>query len=95
MRRRWMLWGGLVALSALLATTGVAITATVTRTPERHVEAYLRALADDDAVSLRLLAGLPATAPMPLGDAGTPTTLAARATEPRDGGRVAVIAVYG
>jgi len=90
-----MLWGGLVALSALLATTGVAITAAVTRTPERHVEAYLRALAADDAVSLRLLAGLPATAPMPLGDAGTPTTLAARATEPRAGGRVAVIAVYG
>jgi len=90
-----MLWGGLVALSALLATTGVAVTATASRTPERHVEAYLNALASDDALNLRLLAGLPRDAPQPLGDTGSPTALEIRASSPREDGRVAVIAVYG
>ncbi len=84
-----------MALAALLAASGAAITAAVTRTPERHVEAYLEALATDDALRLRLLAGLPADAPLPLGDAGTPTVSAVRATETRDDGRVAVVVEYG
>ncbi|WAB84452.1 hypothetical protein OVN20_02450 [Microcella daejeonensis] len=95
MRRRGMLWGGIIAVAVLLATAGVAVTAAVTRTPERHVEAYLAALAADDAVSLRLLAGLPGDAPLPLGDDGTPTTAAVRATEQREDGRVAVVVEYG
>lgn len=95
MARGLLIGGGAAALIAGIAGGLLAAVVILSETPESHVERYLDALAADDLRAAARLAGLDASAPLPLGDEGTPTTVRVVASQDRGDGVVAVTAVYG
>ncbi|RZS56198.1 hypothetical protein EV141_1651 [Microcella putealis] len=95
MARGLLIGGGVAALVSGLAAAALVVAVTMTETPEAHVERYLEALAADQLPAAAALSGLEPGDALPLGDEGEPTVLRVVAAQPRDGGRVAVTALYG